>query len=175
MIFEKLKISGAYLIKPEFKEDDRGFFGRTFCQNEFKQIGLNPIFVQCNLVMNKRRGTLRGIKFQTKPHEESKLIRILKGSNYEVLVDLRPKSPTFKEWVSIELDSGDRNLLYVPEGVGHGYQTLEDKTEVFYQVSEFYSPDNSSGIRWNDPTFNIKWPIEDRIISQADQNYPNFC
>ena len=175
MIFRETKLKGAFIIEPERLEDERGFFARTFCQEEFKTHRLNPGMVQCNISFNKKKGTLRGMHYQVAPHEETKLARCTRGAIYDVIIDLRPDSPTFKQWVAVELTADNRRMLYIPKGFAHGFQTLEDNTEVLYQMSEFYHPECARGVRWDDPAFGIEWPpAEQRIISAEDQAYPNF-
>jgi len=156
------------------QEDERGFFARTFCQEEFRARGLNPRVVQCSVSFNKKEGTLRGMHFQVAPYAEAKWVRCARGAIYNVIIDLRVDSPTFKQWVALELTADNRRMLYVAEGFVHGFQTLEDNTEVFYQTSEFYHPECARGVRWNDPTFGIQWPLETRTISPGDQGYPDF-
>ncbi len=175
MIFIETALKGAFIIEPEKLEDERGFFARTWCQQEFATHGLNPRLVQCNISFNRRKGTLRGVHYQAKPYEEAKLVRCTRGAIYDVIIDLRLDSPTFKHWVAVKLTADNRQMLYVPEGYAHGFQTLEDCTEVLYQMSEFYTLAYSRGVRWNDPTFGIQWPLAERIISERDQSYPNFC
>ena len=172
MIFKETKLKGAFVIEPERIEDERGFFARTFCRNEFEAHGLNPHLVQCSLSFNKKKGTLRGMHYQTAPHEETKLVRCTRGSIYDVMLDLRPTSPTFKQWVSAELTGENQRILYVPEGVAHGFQTLEPDTEVFYQIGEFYHSESAQGVRWDDPTLAIRWPIAQPIMSERDRTLP---
>lgn len=174
MIFTETKLKGSYVIEPEMQEDERGFFARTFCQEEFRARGLNPRVVQCSVSFNKKEGTLRGMHFQVAPYAEAKWVRCARGAIYDVIIDLRVDSPTFKQWVALELTADNRRMLYVAEGFVHGFQTLEDNTEVFYQTSEFYHPECARGVRWNDPTFGIQWPLETRTISPRDQGYPDF-
>ena len=175
MKFTELKLSGCYLIELEKIQDDRGFFARSWCHKEFIQNNLNPNLVQCNVSFNSKQGTLRGMHYQKLPHEEAKLVRCTMGAIYDAIIDLRPDSPTFKQWVAIELTAENRKMLYIPEGIAHGFQTLEDNTEVFYQMSEFYHRESATGVRWNDPVFSREWPsTSDRIISDKDQSYPNF-
>ena len=174
MIFTEINLKGAFIIEPERLEDERGFFGRTFCQEEFRAHGLNPRLVQCNISFNKKKGTLRGMHYQIAPHEEAKLVRCTMGAIYDVIIDVRADSPTFKQWVAVELTVENRRMLHVPEGFAHGFQTLADNTEVFYQMSEFYHPECARGVRWNDPAFGIEWPDDERIISAGDQQYPDF-
>ncbi|MBU7008564.1 dTDP-4-dehydrorhamnose 3,5-epimerase [Phosphitispora fastidiosa] len=173
MIFQETKIKGVFLIQIEPVEDERGFFARSWCQEEFKSHGLNPRLVQCNISFNHKKGTLRGMHYQTTPYQEAKLIRCTRGAVYDVIIDLRPQSPTFKQWLAVELSADNRKMLYIPEGFAHGFQTLADNTEVFYQMSEFYHPECAEGLRWDDPAFGIRWPkTVERIISPQDQNYP---
>lgn len=175
MILTETKLKGAFIIEPERLEDERGFFARTFCKEEFRAHGLNPRVVQCSISFNKTRGTLRGMHYQAAPYEEAKVVRCTMGAICDVIIDLRPESPTFKRWVAVELTSDNHRMLYIPEGFAHGFQTLEDNTEVFYQMSEFYHPATARGVRWDDPAFGIEWPpVERRIISAKDQDYPNF-
>ena len=174
MIFSETELKGAFLIEPERKEDYRGFFARTWCQQEFESHGLNSHLVQCSLSFNKKKGTLRGMHYQTRPYEEAKLVRCTKGELFDVIIDLRPNSSTFKSYFSVVLNDENRMMLYIPEGFAHGFQTLADNTEIFYQMSQFYSPDHSAGVRWNDPAFGIKWPNDTRIILERDMNYPDF-
>jgi len=172
MRFTELKIRGAYLIEPERMEDERGFFARTFCQQEFEAQGLSPRLAQSSISFNRQRGTLRGMHYQAAPHEETKLVRCTRGAIFDVVVDLRPASLTFRQWQGVELTAENRRLVYVPPGLGHGFETLADDTEVFYQISEFYYPESSRGVRWDDPTFGIRWPIADPIVSQRDRAFP---
>ena len=156
MIFTETRLAGAYLIEPERIEDERGFFARTWCRDEFERHGLNPRLVQCNVSYNARRGTLRGMHYQAKPHEEAKLVRCTRGAIYDVIVDLRPDSPTYRQWVAAELTAENRRMLYIPEGFAHGFQTLADETEVFYQMSELFHPESARGVRmttrpWGSP------------------------
>ena len=174
MKFTETKLKGAYIIEPELITDERGFFARSWCQQKFTERGLNPNLVQCNISFNLKKGTLRGMHYQVKPHEEAKLVRCTMGAIYDVIIDIRPKSLTFKHWISVELTAENRNMLYIPEGMAHGFQTLVDNTEVFYQMSEFYHPEATRGIRWNDPKLSIKWPIQELVISQKDRSYSVF-
>jgi len=173
MIFTETKLKAAYIIEPEALEDERGFFARTFCQEEFKAHGLNPCIAQCNISFNKKKGILRGMHYQAVPHEEAKLVRCTMGAIYDVIIDLRPDSSTYTQWVSIELTAENRRMLHIPEGFAHGFQTLTDNTEVFYQMSEFYHPECARGVRWDDAAFSIKWPIASPIVSDRDREYPN--
>jgi dTDP-4-dehydrorhamnose 3,5-epimerase len=154
--------------------DERGFFARTWCREEFEAHHLNPELAQCSTSFNKRRGTLRGLHYQDDPYAEAKLVRCTRGAIYDLIVDVRPGSKTFKQWLSVELTADNLLMLYIPEGFAHGFQTLEDDTEVFYQISEFYHPECSRGIRWNDPLFDLRWPIVSRIMSERDENFPDF-
>jgi dTDP-4-dehydrorhamnose 3,5-epimerase len=175
MKFTETKLKGAYIIEPEPIEDERGFFARSWCQQEFETYGLNPNLVQCNISFNKKKGTLRGMHYQVAPHEEAKLVRCTKGGIYDVIIDLRPDSSTFKRWIAVELTADNYKMLYIPEGFGHGFQTLEDNTEVFYQMSAFYHPECARGIRWDDLAFKIEWPKNYRIIfSEKDLQYLSF-
>jgi dTDP-4-dehydrorhamnose 3,5-epimerase len=174
MIFTKTVLNDAMIVDIERKEDDRGFFARSWCRKEFEAHGLNPNLAQCNIAFNPKRGTLRGMHLQVKPFEEAKLVRCTRGSLSDVIVDLRPDSPTYKKHLSAVLTSENRRMLYVPEGFAHGFLTLEDATEVSYQISEFYVPESQRGFRWNDPAFAIAWPAEVRFISDRDRGYPDF-
>jgi len=175
MIFQETKIKGAFLLQLEPVEDERGFFARAWCQEEFKSHGLNPGLVQCSISFNYHQGTLRGMHYQTAPHEEAKLVRCTRGAIYDVIIDLRPQAPTYKKWLAVVLTADNKKMLYVPEGFAHGFQTLTDNTEVFYQMSEFYHPECAGGVLWNDPAFGIHWPeAVARIISARDQNYPGY-
>jgi dTDP-4-dehydrorhamnose 3,5-epimerase len=172
MVFNAMSLAGAYLIEPERIEDERGFFARTWCREEFERHGLNPRVVQCNVSYNVRRGTLRGMHYQVKPHEEAKLIRCTRGAIYDVIVDLRPDSATYRRWVSAELTADNRRMLYIPEGFAHGFQTLADETELFYQMGEHFYPQSSRGVRYDDPVLGITWPLEVTVISEKDRGYP---
>jgi len=173
--FTETKLKGTYIIEPELLTDERGFFARSWCQKEFTERGLNPNLVQCNISFNLKKGTLRGMHYQTKPYEEAKLVRCTTGAIHDVIIDLRPESSTFKQWVAVELTAENRRMLYIPEGIAHGFQTLVDNTEVFYQMSEFYHPDLARGIRWNDPELSLEWPLKEFIISEKDTSYPLLC
>lgn len=174
MIFKETRLKGVYIIEVERLQDERGFFARTFCREEFEKHGLNPHVAQCNISFNKRKGTLRGMHYQAKPYEEARLVRCTQGRVYDVIIDLRRDSPCFKQWVAVELTAENCRMLYVPQGCAHGFQTLENETEVFYQMSEFYAPEYAEGVRWNDPAFGINWPAGERIISTRDQSFPDF-
>lgn len=174
MIFKETKLQGAFIIETEKIKDERGFFTRSWCQREFELHGLNPKLVQCNISFNKKKGTLRGMHYQIAQHKEAKLVRCTKGAIYDVIIDLRSDSPTFKQWLAVELTAENYRLLYIPEGFAHGFQTLENDTEVFYQMSEFYHPESAIGFRWNDPAFKIDWLIEPSVISFKDNSYDDF-
>ena len=174
MKFLETPLPGAFVIDIEPIEDERGFFARTFCRQEFESRGLNPNLVQCSISFNRRKHTLRGMHFQAKPHEEAKVVWCAAGAIHDVIVDLRPASPTFKRWHAVELKAGTWRMVYVPEGFAHGFQTLQDDTEVFYQISEFHDLALARGVRWNDPAFRIDWPESPRAISERDRSYPDF-
>lgn len=174
MIFRAAKLPGAYLIEPDMRADERGFFARTFCQSEFKEHGLNPLVAQCSISFNRRQGTLRGMHFQAAPYAETKLVRCTSGAIFDVIIDLRPESPSFRHHEAFKLTAENRKMVYVPEGFAHGFQTLVDDTEVFYQMSQVYVTRYARGVRWNDPAFGIEWPSADRIILERDQRYPDF-
>jgi dTDP-4-dehydrorhamnose 3,5-epimerase len=175
MIFTELDLRGAYAVDIEPIEDDRGFFARSWCANEFAEHGLTTRVAQSNVSFNRRQGTLRGMHYQVAPHAETKLVRCTRGAVYDVIVDLRADSPTFKRWVGLELSADNRRALYVPEGFAHGYQTLAPDTETHYQVSEFYTPGAERGVRWNDPAFTIEWPDPaNAFLSEKDAAWPDF-
>ena len=175
MIFNETAIPGAFLIEPERIEDDRGYFARTWCRDEFEARGLNPALVQCSASFNARRGTLRGMHYQAAPHSEAKLVRCTRGAIFDVVVDLRPGSTAFGRWAAVELSAENGRALYVPEGCGHGFQTLADGSEVFYQMSREYHPDSARGVRWDDPSLAIEWPpVELRTISEGDKTLPRL-
>jgi dTDP-4-dehydrorhamnose 3,5-epimerase len=172
--FLETALKGAFIIEPERIEDERGFFARTFCRREFEARGLNPDLVQCSISFNHQRATLRGMHYQSAPHAEAKLVRCTRGAIYDVIIDLRPQSPTFRRWVAVDISAENHLMVYVPEGFAHGFQTLQAETEVSYYISEFYSPARARGVRWNDPAFAIGWPIADPVISVRDQTHPEF-
>jgi dTDP-4-dehydrorhamnose 3,5-epimerase len=174
MIFRKTGIGGAWVIEAERLEDERGFFARMWDIDEFAEQGLNPRVAQCSISYNRARGTLRGLHYQVAPHEETKLVRCTSGSLFDVVVDLRPDSSTFKAWYGVELSAENRLALYVPEGCAHGFLTLGDECEVHYQISEFHAPEAARGVRWNDPAFGIVWPDEVIVMNERDRSYPDF-
>jgi dTDP-4-dehydrorhamnose 3,5-epimerase len=174
VIFKPTELPGAYVIEQERHEDSRGHFARTFCEAEFKASGLDTRIVQCSVSFNRRKGTLRGMHYQVPPFEELKLVRCNRGAIYDVIIDLRRDSPTFKKHFAVELDEQNGRMVYVPAGFAHGFQTLEDETEVSYQMSQVYSAEHSRGVRWDDPAFGIRWPDENRTILDRDRNYPDF-
>jgi len=174
MTFHETTIPGAFEIRLEPRPDQRGFFARTWCREEFKSHGLNPELAQCSISFNKRKGTLRGLHYQVSPHAEAKLVRCTRGAIYDLALDLRPQSPTFRDWFAVVLTAEKRNMLYVPEGCAHGFLTLEQESEVFYQMSEFYNAELARGVRWDDPAFGIEWPASVEVISERDRTYPNF-
>jgi dTDP-4-dehydrorhamnose 3,5-epimerase len=174
MIFTSTSIGGVWIIEAERLEDDRGFFARTWDAEEFADRGLNPKLVQCSISYNWTRGTLRGMHYQVAPHEEAKLVRCTAGAIFDVALDLRPDSPTFGESFGTELSAENRCALYVPEGCAHGFLTLDDGSEVHYQISQSYAPEAARGVRWDDPAFAISWPDEVVVINERDRSYPNF-
>jgi len=174
MIFSNTSLKDAVILEIEKLQDDRGFFGRTWDEEIFKNKGMNTQIAQCSLSFNLKKGTLRGMHFQEKPFQEVKIVSCTKGCIFDVIIDLRPNSKTYKQWYGIELKSDEHKSIYIPKGFAHGFQTLEDNTEVFYQISEFYNPSHSTGIRWNDPLFGIKWPLNNPIISEKDLGWSDF-
>jgi dTDP-4-dehydrorhamnose 3,5-epimerase len=174
MIFTETKLAGAYVIEPEPIEDERGFFARTFCMQEFADYGLIDIYVQSNISYNRRKGTLRGMHYQAEPKPETKLVSCTMGAIYDVILDLRPDSPTFTQWFALELSAQNHRTLYVPVGFAHGFQALVDNTEVSYQMSEYFYPQLARGVRWNDPAFGIQWPDQSPFLSVRDNNHPDF-
>lgn len=175
MKFVETRLAGAFVLELEPHEDERGFFARTFCAAEFEKHGLNPNLVQCSISYNKAAGTLRGMHWQAEPHAECKLVRCSRGAIYDVIIDFRRSSPTFKQWFGVELSSSNYHQLYVPEGFAHGFQTLRPETEVIYQMSAFHAPESARGLRWNDPAFAIQWPeTPRRILHPRDAGYPDY-
>ena len=174
MHFRETPLKGAYLIDLDKKGDDRGFFARFFCMKEFAQHGLVSQFVQLNNSLSAEKGTLRGLHYQLAPKGEDKLVRCIRGSLYDVILDLRQGSPTFGKWFGAELSAENRTMMYVPKGFAHAFLTLSDDAEALYMVSEYYAPELERGVRWNDPKFDIKWPIKPTIISDKDRNHPDF-
>ena len=174
MFFSKASINGVYILEPEFHNDNRGFFARTWCKNEVENIGLNSKIVQSSISYNYKKGTIRGLHYQRSPYEEVKIVSCIQGAIWDVIIDLRKNSLTFGKWISVELSSENYRMVYIPTGFAHGFQTLKDKTKVFYQISEFYHPEVAQGIRWNDPLFKINWPMACTEISKKDMSYRNF-
>jgi len=174
MIFHETNLAGVFEIHPDAKCDERGFFARTWCEREFEEKGLVSRLAQCSISFNNLKGTLRGMHYQAEPYAETKLVRCTRGAIYDVALDLRPASPTFLQWVARELTAENRHMLYVPQGCAHGFLTLEDNTEIFYQISEFFDAASARGVRWNDPAFRIAWPGEAEVISERDRTYPDF-
>jgi dTDP-4-dehydrorhamnose 3,5-epimerase len=172
MIFIPTKLSGVYIIELEPHQDARGFFARTFCVREFEEHGLETEFVQCSISANRTKGTLRGLHYQLSPAGETKLVRCTSGAIYDVVVDLRPDSPTHLQHLGVELTAQNRRMLYIPEMFAHGLQTLADETEVFYQISEFYAPDKSTGLRFDDPKLGIQWPLPVTVMNDKDRDWP---
>jgi dTDP-4-dehydrorhamnose 3,5-epimerase len=172
--FIETPLAGAFVIEAERFEDERGFFARTFCEREFAERGLNPRIAQGNLSYNERRGTLRGMHFQKPPHAEAKLVRCTMGAIHDVIIDLRPGSASYMNHFAVRLDADNRAMLYIPEGLAHGFLTLADRTEVAYQMSVAYSPDHGAGVRWDDPAFGIPWPEPVRVIIERDRTYPDY-
>ncbi len=174
MKFVEVKLPGVFVVELERETDARGFFARSWCQKEFQARGFNSNLVQCNISFNRKKGTLRGLHYQAGSDAEVKLVRCTRGKVYDVVVDIRPDSATFKKWCAVELAADKHTMLYIPAGFAHGFQTLEDETEVFYQMSNFYKPDSARGLRWNDPAFGIRWPIPNPVLSAKDQSYKDF-
>jgi dTDP-4-dehydrorhamnose 3,5-epimerase len=174
MKFTETKLKGAFILDLELREDPRGFFARTFCQKEFEQHGLKPSVAQCNCSYNHKKGTMRGMHYQLPPAAETKLVRCTHGAIYDVIIDLRADSPTYRQWIGVELSAQNRRQLYVPEMFAHGYLTLTETSEVAYQVGEFYTPGYERGIRYDDPAFGIKWPVPIEVISDKDAAWPAY-
>jgi dTDP-4-dehydrorhamnose 3,5-epimerase len=174
MRFIPTPIVGAYVVEPELIEDERGFFARTYCRDEFLANGLDPDLLQCSISFNKRRGTLRGMHYQKAPYAETKLVRCTQGAIFDVIIDLNSESTTYLQWFGVELTAEKRNALYIPPGLAHGFQTLSDNAEILYQISEIFRPEYSGGFRWNDPAFAVNWPEQITVMSQRDRSYPDF-
>ncbi|MGB7265925.1 MAG: dTDP-4-dehydrorhamnose 3,5-epimerase [Terracidiphilus sp.] len=174
MLFHETKLPGVFEVQLEPHLDERGFFARSWCQNEFEAHGLSPRLVQCNISFNMQKATLRGLHFQASPHAESKLVRCTSGAIYDVVLDLRPQSPAFRQWIGVTLTAENRLMIYIPEGCAHGFLTIEDRTEVFYQMTEFYDAESARGVRWNDRAFQIAWPTAPVVISERDRTYQDF-
>jgi dTDP-4-dehydrorhamnose 3,5-epimerase len=174
MIWREMELAGAFVVESEPIEDERGWFARIYDESELKQHGLATRFAQGSLAFNKERGTLRGLHYQADPHAEAKLIRCISGAVHDVIVDLRPASPTFKRWVAVELTAASGRMLYVPEGLAHGYLTLENESETLYLISAPYAPEAARGVRWDDPAFGIAWPDEPHVLSEKDKAWPDF-
>jgi dTDP-4-dehydrorhamnose 3,5-epimerase len=175
MRFQKLDLAGAYLVQPERHEDERGYFARTWCRETFaREIG-DVDFVQTSQSFNRRAGTLRGLHFQAAPFSESKLVRCIRGAIYDVIVDIRPQSPSCGQWQAVELTEENGASLFIPDGFAHGFQTLEDNAEVAYQISAYYRPEAARGIRWNDRTLNVRWPLPVSTMSVRDREWPDFA
>ena len=174
MIFQETRLKGACIIELERIEDERGFFARSWCRKELSEHNINALIVQCDISYNSEKGTLRGMHYQTAPYEEAKVVSCIRGSIYDVIIDLRRDSATYCQWIAVELSSDNYRMLYIPEGFAHGFQTLRDDTVVYYQMSEFYHPESARGVRWNDLAFKIKWPISNSIVSIRDSQFPDF-
>lgn len=174
MKFCETKLNGAYIIEIEALSDDRGFFARSWCQKEFESHGLTSRVVQANISYNRKKGTLRGMHYQIAPYQECKLIRCTRGAIFDVIIDLRTDSPTYKQWAAVELTADNHTMFFVPEDFAHGFQTLADDTEITYQVTQFYTPGSERGIRFDDSTFDIQWPLEATVISDKDKTWPDF-
>jgi dTDP-4-dehydrorhamnose 3,5-epimerase len=174
VIFTELALPGAFLIDLEPRADERGFFARTFSDAEFKERGLSPAIAQCSISFNTRRGTLRGMHYQASPYGESKLVRCTRGAIYDVIVDPRPDSAAYCRWFAAELTADNYRMLYIPEGLAHGFQTLENNCEVSYQISRPFVPEAQCGVRWDDPAFGIRWPEEPLVMSQRDRGFANI-
>ena len=174
MLFNETELKGAFIVDLEQRADNRGFFARTWCQHEFAQQGMVARIVQANMSYNIHKGTLRGMHFQNAPYMETKLVRAVRGAIYDVIIDLRADSPTYKRWIGVELTADNRRALFVPEGFGHGFQTLTDDADVMYQVSEFYTPGAEGGLRYNDSAFDIQWPLPVSVISDKDATWADF-
>ena len=174
MLLEETRISDLYIVEIQGREDHRGFFARTFCEREFAEIGVRARMVQASISWNRRRGTVRGMHFQRPPSQEGKLVRCTRGRIFDVVIDLRPDSSTYTQHFAVELDAASRRALYIPPGLAHGFQALQDDTEVFYQMSDYFDPSLAGGVRWNDPAFGIHWPIAEVTVLDRDGEYPDF-
>ena len=174
MIFSQLPLNGAILTNIEPAGDERGFFARTFCKDEFKKHDIDFSCVQCNISYNKKKGTLRGMHYQAAPHEEAKIVSCIRGAIFDVIVDIRPKSATYKKWYGTELSAKNHALLYVPKGFAHGFQTLTDDSEVYYMMSEYYHPECARGIQWDDQVIMIKWPLQLKTIAKKDEEFADY-
>jgi dTDP-4-dehydrorhamnose 3,5-epimerase len=174
MIFRETKLKGSFVIEGERYEDERGYFSPIWSAHQFEAHGLVPSVAECNVSFNSKKGTLRGMHFQNQPFAQAKLVRCARGAVYDVALDLRPESETFKQWIAVNLTANNSLMFYIPKGFAHGFQTLEDESEVVYQMSDVYNPEAAGGVRWNDPTFGIKWPDAERIIIARDRDYPDF-
>lgn len=174
MIFHETKLEGAFVIEPAKFNDERGFFARNWSQRDFLARGLNVQFVESNSSLSLKKGTLRGMHYQAAPNAQIKLVCCTQGAIYDAIIDLRSNSPTFKQWIAVELSAANRRMLYVPQGFAHGFQTLDANTEVSYLVSAHYAPESTRGVRWNDPAFGIQWPEDNRTIIERDREYPNI-
>jgi dTDP-4-dehydrorhamnose 3,5-epimerase len=172
--FVPLPLAGAFVIEIDPIEDERGFFARTFCIDEFREQGLEPCIAQCSISFNKRKGTLRGLHYQAPPHQEAKIVRCIRGAIHDVIVDLRLDSATYRRWAAVDLTAENRRAVYVPKHFAHGFQTLADASDVHYEISERFVPEAGRGLRWNDPAFAIEWPIGDPIVSPRDAGYPDY-
>jgi dTDP-4-dehydrorhamnose 3,5-epimerase len=172
MTFVETRLPGVIVVEPERHEDERGFFARSWCRREFEARGLNATLAQCSISYTKARGTVRGMHYQSAPWAEAKLVRCTRGAIHDVVLDVRAEAPTYGQWVAVRLSADDRRMLYVPEGMAHGFQTLADDTEVFYQISEFHHPEAARGVRWDDPACGIEWPLAPAIVSARDAGWP---
>ncbi|GAB3008172.1 dTDP-4-dehydrorhamnose 3,5-epimerase [Cyclobacterium sediminis] len=172
MIFTETKLKGAYIIDVEKIEDERGYFGRVFCKNEFDKVGIESNIAQTNMSFNPKKGTLRGMHYQVSPYEETKLVKCTSGAIFDCIVDLRKDSPTYLEWIGLELSEENNRMLFVPRDFAHGFITLKDNTAIQYFVSQFYAPGSEKGIKWDDPKINIQWPVDVAVISEKDNNHP---
>jgi dTDP-4-dehydrorhamnose 3,5-epimerase len=171
--FTETEIPGTFIVGLQRMEDERGSFARSWCRREFREHGLDDTLVQCNISFNKRKGTLRGMHYQADPHSEAKLMRCTRGALFDVVLDLRPSSPTFLRWYGCELTPDNGRMFFIPKGCAHGFLTLADETEIFYQMTEYYYPESARGVRWNDPLFRIEWPAPVTMISPRDSDYPD--